>query len=195
MPSISSSKPEAPLAGSITTKATASTSIGCARPPFTRSAAFFFACCSAKRSSSATHAASCSSADLLLGIVEWDMVVALGGDRGVAQWLCHLGCVDCGSRGTISNARAIRCEANKSEPTEESHMKLCRVMKVRRVERRERATPPIYLAKKFSGINSRLKATVPLRLRLRRQDQTSKDPATLLPGWRRPSNTRVIPQA
>lgn len=116
MPSISSSKPEAPLAGSITTKATARTSIGCARPPLTRNAAFFFACCSAKRSSSATHAASCSSADLLLGIIECDMVVALKVDRGTARRLCHLGCVDRVSWATIPSPCAIRWRANTSEP-------------------------------------------------------------------------------
>jgi hypothetical protein len=37
---------------------TASQSMGFARPPLTRSAAFFFACASTKRSSSATHASS-----------------------------------------------------------------------------------------------------------------------------------------
>ena len=47
---------------------TASQSIGLARPPLTRSAAFFLACCSTKRSSSATHASSAALVDRLAAL-------------------------------------------------------------------------------------------------------------------------------
>jgi hypothetical protein len=48
--------------GSTNRSVTASQSMGFARPPFTRSAAFFFACASTKRSSSATQASSAAFA-------------------------------------------------------------------------------------------------------------------------------------
>ena len=51
------------LVGSIKRSVTASQSMGLARPPLTRSAAFFFACCSTKRSSSATQASSAAFVD------------------------------------------------------------------------------------------------------------------------------------